>query len=197
MPDKIDRRIGDNNHLMVVVLIFLAIAGAVGTYLFGRMSALPSQPEAQPAFTSQLTPVEERLTITLSVPGSDGMLSAEMISLSRQIETQAQAREALIAALADQRLIQTPVLNRVKLRGFFLDDSGTGYVDLWPAANGSIQASAREELLAVYALVNILSQNFEEIRRVRFLIDGKEAPTLAGHIDLSRNFTKRMDLMRQ
>ena len=54
-----------------------------------------------------------------------------------------------------------------------------------------------EELLALYAMVNTLSQNFEEIRQVRFLVDGREAQTLAGHIELSRKFTKRMDLVKQ
>jgi hypothetical protein len=40
-------------------------------------------------------------------------------------------------------------------------------------------------------------QNFDEIKQVRFLLNGKEAQTLAGHVDLSRTFTKRMDLVRQ
>jgi hypothetical protein len=46
-------------------------------------------------------------------------------------------------------------------------------------------------------MVNTLSQNFEEIRQVRFLVDGREVQTLAGHIELSRKFTKRMDLVKQ
>jgi hypothetical protein len=199
MPDKIDRRIGGNNQLLVTVLIIIAVAAAAGAYVYvmGPLSAPTSQPAQDiPGNAGQAALSEERLTIILSVPGNNGMLSAEMISLSRQIETQAQAREALIAALADQRVIQTPVLNRLKLRAFFLDESGTGYVDLGPVADGGIQASAREELLAIYAIVNTLCQNFEDIRQVRFLIDGKEAQTLAGHMDLSRRFTKRMDLVR-
>jgi hypothetical protein len=60
-----------------------------------------------------------------------------------------------------------------------------------------VRASAWEEQLAIYALVNTLLQNFEEIKQVVLLLDGGEAQTLAGHMDLSRTFTKRMDLVKQ
>ncbi len=198
MPDKIDRRIGGNNQLMITVLLIIAVLAAAGTYFINSMSAPLSRPVPDmPVVPGQAAPSGEQLMITLSVPGSNGMLAAETMFLSRQVETQAQAREALIAAFSDQRVLQAPVLNRLKLRAFFLDESGTGYVDLGPVPDGGIQASAREELLAIYAIVNTLCQNFEEIRQVRFLIDGKEAQTMAGHMDLSRGFTKRMDLLRQ
>jgi hypothetical protein len=60
-----------------------------------------------------------------------------------------------------------------------------------------VRASVWEELIALYAMVNTLSQNFEEIRQIRFLVEGREVQTLAGHIELSRKFTKRMDLVKQ
>jgi hypothetical protein len=60
-----------------------------------------------------------------------------------------------------------------------------------------VRASAWEEQLAIYALVNTLLQNFEEIKQVVLLLDGGEAQTLAGHMDLSRTFAKRMDLVKQ
>ena len=51
--------------------------------------------------------------------------------------------------------------------------------------------------MAIYAVVNTLTQNFEEIKEVRFLLDGREAQTLAGHIDASVFFSARPDLARQ
>jgi hypothetical protein len=41
-----------------------------------------------------------------------------------------------------------------------------------------------------------LVQNVPEVRQVRFLVDGREVQTLAGHIDLSRSFGKRTDLVK-
>ena len=54
---------------------------------------------------------------------------------------------------------------------------GTAYVDLGRGRPGGIRGVGRDELLAVYAVVNTLTQNFEEIRQVRFLIEGREAQT--------------------
>ena len=46
-------------------------------------------------------------------------------------------------------------------------------------------------------MVNTVMQNFYEIKGVRFLVNGREAQTLAGHVDLSGKFQKRMDLVQQ
>lgn len=125
------------------------------------------------------------------------MLLAGTASVKRQPDTQAQARETLAAALSDQRVAQTAVFRDIKLKAFYLDGQGTAYIDLIPFQHRDISASAWEELLAISAMVNTVMQNFDEIKQVRFLMDGREAQTLAGHIDLSRPYTKRMDLVKQ
>jgi hypothetical protein len=89
------------------------------------------------------------------------------------------------------------VLRDIRLRAFYLDASGTAYIDLAAGLKKDVLASAWEEQLALYAMVNTLLRNFEEIKQVLFLFEGGEAQTLAGHMDLSRTFTKRMDLVRQ
>ena len=48
---------------------------------------------------------------------------------------------------------------------------------------------SKEELLAVYALVNSIVLNFPAVRKVQILLDGRPATTLAGHVDLSRPLT--------
>ncbi len=197
MPDRIDRRIGGNGGLFAVVLIIFFIAAAAGTYVWMRMnrpSPVPIQIQAGPSVSGPRS--DDPLSVTAYVPAS-GMLFPERLTVKRQPDTQAQGREILSAALADPRTLPAPVLADLKVRAFFLDEAGTAYVDLVPPAQGALRASARDELLAVYAMVNMLTQNLEEIRQVRFLIDGRESQALAGHIDLSRTFTKRMDLVKQ
>ncbi len=195
MPERIDRRIGNTGLLLTTIVIILILAGAAGGYVWLRMSDISSSPVLLP---EQLPPPlrsDEPLSITLFIPGN-GVLSSAVASVKRQPDTQGQAREALSAALGDVRAAQIPVLKELALRGFFLDQAGTAYVDLQVPQDG-IRASAGEELLALYAIVDMLIQNFEEIKQVRFMRDGREAQTLAGHIDLSRKFTKRTDLVKQ
>lgn len=197
MSEKIDRRIGNPGLLLTTIVIILVLAAAAGSYLWLRMSDMSAAPASSLQQSAAVPPVrsDEPLTITLFIPGN-GVLSSGVASIKRQPDAQEQARDALIAALANAQAAQTPVLKELALRGFFLEQEGTAYVDLQVPPDG-IRASAREEFLAIYAIVDMLAQNFEEIKQVRFMRDGREAQTLAGHIDLSRKFTKRMDLVKQ
>jgi len=198
MSERIDRRIGSNRLLPVTVAAILALAAAAGFFAWHHAAApAPPSIQANAAPSAVLTNrADQPLTVTLYVPGV-AALSAGLVPVRRQPDTQAQAREALNAGFADLRALQSRVLKDIRLSGFFLDAAGTAFVDLSPVQQGGVRASAGEELLALYAVVNTLTQNFEEIKQVRFLVDGREAQTLAGHIDLSRPFTKRMDLVKQ
>ncbi len=189
MSSGIDRRIGSNSSLAVVALL-VVLAASAGGYLWYRSttSVAPSGPAAY-------IPVrfDEPLAVTLVVPGG-AALSPQSTTVRRQPDTQSPAREVLTALLADPRSLRSPVLAGVKLRAFFLDSAGTAFVDVVSQSSSGVKASAWEELLGIYSFVNTLTQNFEEIRQVRFLLEGREAQTLAGHIDLSRTYTRRDDL---
>jgi Sporulation and spore germination len=47
---------------------------------------------------------------------------------------------------------------------------------------------SHQELMAIYSLVETVTANFEDAQRVRILINGSPAETLAGHISLARSF---------
>jgi len=199
MPERIDRRIGHNRLLFGVVVIIFAIAAAAGIYIWSlmRSSSVPQNTVVPPQSALDQPPrLDEPLTVVLYFP-LDGMLASGSAAVKRQPDAQSQAREILTVMLGDQRAGQAALLKDVKLRELYLDASGTAYVDLATVQQKEIRASARDELTALYAVVNTLLQNIEEIKRVRVLLDGREAQTLAGHIDLSRVFSKRMDLVKQ
>jgi len=196
MSEKIDRSIPDSRLLPIVATALLVAVLCVGGMLWWRMRAVPpaASETQQPSAVGQR--LNEPLVITLSVP-VDGLLVATQAPVTRQPDTQSLAREALTALFADPIGSKAPVLRDLRLRGVYLDAAGTGYIDLAPVEQREVRASVWEELIALYAMVNTLSQNFEEIKQVRFLVDGREVQTLAGHIELSRKFTKRMDLVKQ
>lgn len=195
MSERIDRRIPGNALLPIVALVLVAVL-CIGGFLWWRMRpAAPSAGEAQQSAAAVLQ-LNEPVMITLSVP-ADGLLAAVQAPITQQPDAQSLAREALAALFADPAGSQSPVLKDLRLRGVYFDAGGTGYIDLAPVDQREVRASVWEELIALYAMVNTVSQNVEEIKQVRFLVDGREVQTLAGHIELSRKFTKRMDLVKQ
>ncbi|HEX7192110.1 MAG TPA: GerMN domain-containing protein [Thermoanaerobaculia bacterium] len=74
------------------------------------------------------------------------------------------------------------------VRGAFLLPDGTAFVDLGGATlTQGWPAGSHEELMAVYSLVQTITVNFPEAKRVRILVNGTPAETLAGHIALDRS----------
>jgi hypothetical protein len=197
MSERTDRGIQSGRLLVGVVIIAAAIVVSVGGLLWMRMSATKTapMPAEQDQQLAQRLLRDEPLSITLYYP-HEGMLVPGSTFVKRQPDTQSLARATLAALFADPRAALEPVLRDIRLRELYLDGSGTAYIDLTPGPRKEVRASAWEEQLAIYALVNTLQQNFEEIKQVVLLVDGGEAQTLAGHMDLSRTFTKRMDLLK-
>ena len=73
------------------------------------------------------------------------------------------------------------------VRATFLLPDGTAFVDLGgPTLEQGWGTGSHEELMAVYSVVQTVTTNFPEAKRVRILINDEPAETLAGHVNLSR-----------
>jgi hypothetical protein len=181
---------------VAVILAAIVVSGGGLFWLWRNSTNTEPMPAVQDQQLARQALRDEPLSITLYYP-RDGALATGATVVKRQPDTQSLAREALAALFTDQRAAQEPVLRDIRLRELYLDGYGTAYIDLTQGARKDVLASAWEEQLAIYALTNTLLQNFEEIKQVMLLLDGREAQTLAGHMDLSRTFTKRMDLVKR
>jgi spore germination protein GerM len=74
------------------------------------------------------------------------------------------------------------------VRGAFLLPDGTAFVDLGGATlTQGWGTGSHEELMAVYGVVQTVTANFNEVKRVRLLVNGEPAETLAGHVNLARS----------
>ena len=48
----------------------------------------------------------------------------------------------------------------------------------------------------MYAIVNTVTANLASVERVQILVGGKQADTLAGHVDLRRPFERDTSLVK-
>ena len=83
-----------------------------------------------------------------------------------------------------------------ELSAIYIDSDNVCYVDLSETVKKNHPGGSNSELLTIYAVVNSLILNVSEIERVKILIDGNEAQTLAGHINLQFPFRAHMLLIR-
>jgi spore germination protein GerM len=71
------------------------------------------------------------------------------------------------------------------VRATFLLPDGTAFVDLGgPTLTQGWGTGSHEELMAIYSIVSTVTTNFPAVKRVRILVNGQVAETLAGHISL-------------
>jgi spore germination protein GerM len=94
----------------------------------------------------------------------------------------AQATESLVSAIPAG----------TTLRALFITRGGEAYVDLSPELVSAHPGGSTNELLTIRTLVDVLTANLPAITAVQLLVDGKELDTLAGHVDLRRPFTRKV-----
>ncbi|MDP9361859.1 MAG: GerMN domain-containing protein [Acidobacteriota bacterium] len=76
------------------------------------------------------------------------------------------------------------------VRAAFLLPDGTAFVDLGgQTLTQGWSTGSHEELMAVYSVVQTITTNFPEAKRVRILVNDEPAETLAGHVNLGRSLT--------
>lgn len=139
------------------------------------------------------------ITATLFFASEDGLA---LVPVRREVPLAEgvvpQGREILAVQLQPA---PAPYLSAVpvgtQLRAFYVTERGDAFVDLSSDVSSKHPGGSLTELLTVYAIVNAVTTNLPTIQRVQILIDGKEAETLAGHVDLRRPLVRDVALVRQ
>lgn len=163
------------------------LAAALGALLMFGVPRWLGDPAATPAGAPTTAPAGPSRTITtrLFYVSDDG---TQLTSIEREVpfaEGNEQAREIITAQLAP---VTAPLVSAMPsgtaLRALFITDHGDAYVDLSRQAAEAHWGGTLNEMLTVYTIVHALTVNLPAVKSVQILIEGKEVPTLAGHIDL-------------
>ena len=179
-------------------LSVLVVAAWGASRLLERMvSPAPAQSGAPaPAAPAANVP---HIIATLYYGTSDGQALA---AVKREVPLgdgpRAQGRQILESEL---EAAPAPYLSLIPagtmLRAFYITDRGDAFVDLSPEISTMHPGGSTNELLTVYAIVNAVTGNLSSVERVQILIGGKQADTLAGHVDLRRPFERDTSLVRE
>ena len=175
-------------HLKIGVYILLMAVLILSGYLWRlkrREARAPRIAEAAHVAPPQSGPTEQ---VTLYVAYDDpGMLMARAAAIPLPQGRQQRAEEVLRALLKAYLAEDSPHLLAPgsEIRNVYLVDPGLAVVDLSAATADGHRSGILVEELTITSIVQTLSTNVPGINRVKFLVDGKERETLAGHADLS------------
>jgi spore germination protein GerM len=130
--------------------------------------------------------------------------SADLVLMAEQRNVSVPENPAGAISVVTRELMKgpaTPGLARLYpadtiVRAAYLLPDGTALVDLGgQTLTQGWGTGSHEELLAVYSVVQTLTVNFPDAKRVRLLVNGEPAETLAGHIWLGRSLVARGDVV--
>jgi len=130
-------------------------------------------------------------SLTLYFPSpNDGRLVTEKRSMAMATSEVDRIREVLLALIEGPRAGGIRALPpSTTVRSVFLTSDGTAFVDFADDVTKGFAAGIQSETLAVYAIVNSLAAGVPAVKRVKILVQGREAETLDGHADLTGYFT--------
>jgi len=110
----------------------------------------------------------------------------------------AQGRQIVRALLQPPPAPYVPVIPAgTTLKAFYVTSSGDAFVDLSSDITAKHPGGTHAELLTVYAIVNTITTNLQGVQRVQLLVDGHEADSVAGHVDVRRPLERDLALVRQ
>ena len=180
-----------------------ALFGAVflGAVAIGWLAAKRSTEHAVSDLVETSAPVEAPTKVAAHLYFGDfrgDYLMAEQQVIDKPVD------EAAFGRYLVQALIQGPqkrgsrtLPEGAMLRAVYclanVDGEGeTAVVDFDARAFDEHPRGVHAELLSIYSIVNTLVFNMNNIRQVKILIGGREAETLAGHVNLSLPFAADM-----
>jgi len=176
-------------HLMITVAIMVAVALAMGVYLW-HMRGRVQQAEAPVEFARPVAAPVQGPTelVTLYAAYDDpGGLRAQRASIPLPAGRQERAQELLRALLALylDKSSSHPLGSGAEIRDVYLVDPGLAVIDVNDAFADAHRSGILVEELTVASMVQTLAVNIPGVSRVKILVGGKERETLAGHADLS------------
>jgi len=181
--------------LRVVLILFL---GAGTMYLFMRFY-LPERrisPLGEEIMSKPVLSAPQARQVDLFFADSTGRrlsLERREVAGDSRDDLLKQVVEELIKGPADEDRIRTLPESTMVRAVYELET--TVWVDLGGAVSDEHPGGSWTEVLAVYSVVNTLTENFTDVSHVQLLINGRESETFAGHVDISTPLVSRIQLL--
>lgn len=190
-----------------VILIGVLAFAAVLTFpsllqnVLGLQRANRSEEEARRAISPPLsTPTDTRENAQFFWLSSTSQDTLEPTTMELNLSADPEKRaKQLITALIEKApsQVQRTLPADAALLQFYLLPDGTAIADFSETLATETPSGILNEEMAVDSIVNTLAANLSEIHRIKFLIRGQDADTLAGHMDLSDFFNVAAEAARQ
>jgi spore germination protein GerM len=137
------------------------------------------------------TPSDQKVKVKVYWAAAEAPTTLEPVEVEMALSADAaqRAKQILNALIADAPAAERRTLPAdVSLLEFYLLADGTGIADFSGELSSGTPSGILSEQMAVESIVRTLEANLPGMTRLKILIHGQEAETLAGHLDLTGFF---------
>jgi sporulation and spore germination protein len=177
-------------HLLITVVVLLAAVFGLGFYLLHLKSRAEENRGADTRpVTAPVSGTKTRATMFVADDAA-GVLRERDQEVILPAEPSLRAREVLRALLADyqQKNSAHPMPAGADITDVYMVSGNLAVVDLNSDFADGHRSGILVESLTVTSMVQTLAANVPSITQVKFLVNGKERETLAGHADLDSRY---------
>jgi hypothetical protein len=176
-------------HLQITFSMLLLVLLGGGIYMY----QLKRRDERNAARTAEQKPVTAPVVgpaskIKLAVAyDDDGVIATRETEVPLPTDASSRAREVIRALLAEYTQKPSPhaVADGSDVRAVYMVADGLCVLDMNAQFADGHRSGVLLEEMTVATMVETLGANVPGVRKVKFLIDGKDRETLAGHADLT------------
>lgn len=191
-----------NRYFIISVagFLFLILVSILLIFLFRKKEKNPETIVISPkaSFQHEILKTEETMKVLIFFPSSeDEFLHPEERKILKTYSLSNQVKQVILEILkGSEREHINPIPSQTKIREVYIGKDGTAYLDLSSDFVSGNSGGSSSEIEAIYTIVNSITFNFPNIKRVRFLIDGMEKETLKGHLRLDRSFLPNYSMIK-
>ncbi len=190
---KYDSTAGFSRLLIIWGITFIVVAVSLGLTLFllnqSRQAVIPIAPPPLPvaANPSDTPPPPQPLNLFLFDPTT---LTLVPVKIERRLHAEFTQRLGQVVKALIQETppnFRNPIPRGTLLNEVYIDSHQTAYLDFSRHLTDDHIGGTTAERLTVMAILKTVFDAFpNDIKQVQILIDGNQANTLAGHLNLSQ-----------
>jgi hypothetical protein len=176
---------------LVVALVIGAISFVGLRRRVRRLQQEPSDEQERQAVIAPpiSTPTDVEVTASIYWAAGANKIAPVEVQLPLSADPVQRSRQVLQALIANPPTVgQRTLPADTELLGFYILPDGTAIADFSDALATETPSGILSEQEAVDSICQTLASNVPSLRRLKILIHGQEAETLAGHIDLTGFF---------
>jgi spore germination protein GerM len=152
----------------------------------------------KPEVTKQIASREQKNVILYFSDEEGEFLVGERNRITKRDRVDEEAKELVAELIRGPKGRLIPTLpSETRLLNLHVDENGMAKVSFSKAFTADHPGGSSAEIMTVYSIVNTLTTNFPQIKRVQILVEGKEIESIAGHLSLMKPISSKPDLIKK